>query len=44
MEVGKDMNSDGFESMLRRNFAIKSPVGEELVEVFRASGTGLIAH
>ncbi len=44
MEVGKDMNSDGFESMLRRNFAIKSPVGEDLVEVFRSSGSGLIAH
>jgi 5,5'-dehydrodivanillate O-demethylase oxygenase subunit len=44
MEVGKDMNSDGFESMLRRNFAIKSPVGEELVTVFRSSGSGLIAH
>jgi 5,5'-dehydrodivanillate O-demethylase len=43
-EVGKDMNSDGFESMLRRNFAIKSPVGEDLVEVFRSAGSGLIAH
>ena len=36
LEKGKDMNSDGFEAMLKRNFVELSPVRDEIVEVYRS--------
>ena len=36
LEKGKDMLSDGFESMLKRNFVQFSPIRDAVVEVFRS--------
>jgi len=36
-EMHKDMNEDGFESMVRRNINEHSPVRDELIEVYRRS-------
>jgi len=35
MEIGKDMNDDGFELLVRRNMVGLSPVGEEIIDVYR---------
>ena len=37
LETGKDMLSDGFESLVRRNIVGLSPIGEEVIDVWRRS-------
>jgi 5,5'-dehydrodivanillate O-demethylase len=37
LETGKDMNSDGFESLLRRNTIDRAPFRDEVLAVFKAA-------
>ena len=37
IEIGKDMNADGFEMLVRRNMVGRSPIGERVIEVYKNS-------
>jgi 5,5'-dehydrodivanillate O-demethylase len=43
MEIGKDMNEDGFEALVRRNMVGLSPIGEEVIAVYK-QGQRMLAH
>jgi 5,5'-dehydrodivanillate O-demethylase len=44
IEIGKDMNADGFEMLVRRNMVGLSPLGERVIEVYRNSLRTLAAR
>jgi 5,5'-dehydrodivanillate O-demethylase len=44
VEMGKDMNADGFEMLVRRNMVGLSPVGERVIEVYHNSLRTLAAR
>jgi 5,5'-dehydrodivanillate O-demethylase len=43
LEKGKDMLSDGFESMYKRNMASFAPHAQEVIDVFRKAGQARVA-